>query len=58
MHAEGELSVQVTALYNFTSGDIQVVQVERLTQDHKEVVARPVQTIPAPAIKIAAKKNT
>lgn len=59
MQAEGETAVQTTVIYNSTSNDVQVVKVQKLSEETtQQITSYPVQTIPASAIKIAAKKNT
>jgi hypothetical protein len=57
LHSEGEVSVQATVIYNTSSSTVQVLNVQKMHQEVREVTVNAVQTIPAPAIKIAAKKN-
>ena len=57
MHNEGEVSVQASVIYNTTNKNVQVVDYKKLTNETEEVVANPVKTIPAPAIKIVARKS-
>ena len=60
MQAEaGETAVQATVFYNSTSNEVQVVNVQKLPKaTTHQIISYPIQTIPAPVIQIAAKKNT
>jgi hypothetical protein len=60
LESEGEVSVQATTFFNSTTNSVQIVSIKNVEKDHR-IDAHPatsVQTIPAPAIRIAAKRMT